>query len=117
MTKQLLQVLRQAFHADPEAISSLVRIGVLCNERLAGHETIVCQTSGPEQDMFRIGIIGLMNGLAKNPDERIVVEMDRTTLKVKGFHLQGEFEASKRGKGARKVKHAKSFEEETEETI
>lgn len=66
MIEKAIEILNEAFAADPRAIRELIGTRVKCNQDLADHPAVVCGTvesSIPEE--FDIGPLGLMNGVLK----------------------------------------------------
>lgn len=87
MTKKVVALLNQAFRLDPEAIAGLVKISINCNQKLADHDTIICQVVGPDEDLYSLSVLGLLNGLAKGQGDRIVAVCDKTTMRLRCFGL------------------------------
>lgn len=66
--EEVVQVLNEAVKLDPKAMYALVEARVPCNEALADHPTIQVsaydeQTGEPTPGQFKVGILGLLNGL------------------------------------------------------
>lgn len=66
--EDVVNLLNEAVKLDPQAMYALVEARVPCNEALADHPTIQVsaydeQTGKPTPGQFRVGILGLLNGL------------------------------------------------------
>ncbi len=59
-----IAVLNDALERDPEAITQLVNLRVECNAKLAAHPTVrVGLHEGPDGDVRKVGVLGLLNGV------------------------------------------------------
>jgi len=66
--EDVVKLLNEAVKLDPAAMRALVEARVPCNEALADHPTIQVsayneQTGKPTPGNFKVGILGLLNGL------------------------------------------------------
>ena len=59
MIQKIVDILNEAYKADPKAIETLFRVYVTCNEKLAEHPTIEVKES--EGDNV-VGFLALING-------------------------------------------------------
>ena len=61
---QVIEVLQNAFNADPNAMHALICNRVPCNESLANDEFVVVEKSQViENEYFQAGALGLINGI------------------------------------------------------
>lgn len=59
-----VEILNEAFEADPDAIKHLMSVRVNCNATLAEHPTIqVIGTSWGDKPCPMVGILGVINGI------------------------------------------------------
>ncbi|HBC94229.1 MAG TPA: hypothetical protein DCZ10_15375 [Pelotomaculum sp.] len=63
-----IELLNDAFSKDPDAMHELVTTRFSCNEVLADHQTIQVW-SNKEKNDFKVGIIGLLNGIFGTADD------------------------------------------------
>jgi hypothetical protein len=60
---EVVEFLNQAIATDAEAIHNLCNIRFQCNETLANHPTIQVQSYKTDSGLFRVGFLGVLNGL------------------------------------------------------
>lgn len=66
----IINVLNDAYQADPAAIHALMANRVRCNKALAHHPTVVVRVehygaSSDSETHFNVGALGLINGIAE----------------------------------------------------
>jgi hypothetical protein len=88
-TRDLVRVLEEAWALDPVAVRKLLEFSAPCNKALADHYRIVVDMVEGET---HVSMLGLINGLAEDESDRIVVMINKQGLIV-GFGLFGDFEA------------------------
>jgi hypothetical protein len=81
--RQLVMILNEALACDQAAVSALVEHRVLCNDVLAEHPDIPLDGNG------RVGLLGLLNGVAFREGEVIEALYSEDDLDtVTGFRLR-----------------------------
>lgn len=63
---RIAALLNEALLMDPEAVTALLNSRVPCNNALANHPTIQVAVEPGEEIEYSLGLVGLLNGLAKN---------------------------------------------------
>lgn len=58
--KRALLVLNDALNRDPQALTELVNTRISCNEKMTKHPTVQVKVY---HDDYKIGILGLINGI------------------------------------------------------
>lgn len=62
-TEDLIEFLNELNRVDPDAVASLMRARVPCNEALATHPTVqVGRGAAREPQCYEVGILGVLNG-------------------------------------------------------
>ena len=84
-TQQIVDVLNEAFEADPNAIDAMLQLCVPVNDELRDHPTIQIMTKNDNSDFPVLRLIGLLNGIAALDGDKIAVEYDTDTFCVLGF--------------------------------
>lgn len=84
--EKILQVLNEAYLADPQAIHALVCNRVPCNEKLANHPTIQVQINPVfNEEVYIVGLLGIINGITEIlTGERVAASWDANG-KFSGF--------------------------------
>jgi hypothetical protein len=87
-TKKFIDILNEAYRADPVAIDDLVNSRVRCHEDLAEHPTIqvVVQKSGPDE-LYYVGFLGILNGILESLNGDKIAAMFNENEQVVGFTL------------------------------
>lgn len=84
MADLFINLLNEAFKADPEGIQNLVEKRFFINEILADHPTIQVQEASSGE--FTLSILGILNGiLGKLKAPMLIGEWDDVGLKLLGF--------------------------------
>lgn len=69
LAQKIVDFLNELVKIDPEAIEGLIKARVSCNEALANHGTVqVSSFRGTPGDPYRVGMLGILNGLAGSFD-------------------------------------------------
>lgn len=76
--QKAVEVLNEAFQADPGAIERLLAARVSCNELLADHPTIQVRAYDEEGNKIppTLGLLGIINGLSEDPNIVIAAVYD-----------------------------------------
>ncbi|HEB79123.1 MAG TPA: hypothetical protein ENI79_01435 [Rhodospirillales bacterium] len=77
-----VRVLNEALEQDPGAIVKLINLRVDCNNVLAAHPTI---KAGVYEDVFRIGVLGLLNGVLSETPGGVIGAEGRVDEKTGRF--------------------------------
>jgi hypothetical protein len=76
--ERAVNILNQAYRADPEAISKMFAQRYSCNDNLADHPTI--EVAGGD-DAPHVGVIGIINGIVADiTGEKVAVIYDERGL-------------------------------------
>lgn len=95
-TKKVVDSLNEAWAADPEALRQLLCYRVRCNDAFAGHPTIVCEEEHPGAGTYRVGALGLINGVlgALGLPRAAAKFSDQDETELQGFQLYAPAEGS-----------------------
>ena len=89
----VIERLNSAVRRDWKAIHNLVETRVLTNNQMADHESIiVVPNEGPNGTQFLVGLLGVINGLARetNDDPPIEAVFSDDHHELTGFKLRGD---------------------------
>jgi hypothetical protein len=87
--QQIVDLLNDAVKCDAVGIAALISQRVPCNDALANHPTIQCVCpETPKTDDCRVGLVGLLNGIAAIDGELIEAMFDGETMTLLGFRLR-----------------------------
>jgi len=98
ISEKLLELMNEAFEADPHAVHSLVCNRVPCNKTLQDHPYIQVDMLGYETDrpFATVGFLGLLNGLCAQDGNFLCLEWSEgdtpQTSRPIGFKLINEAE-------------------------
>jgi hypothetical protein len=73
ITDAIVAVLNQMLRADPGATHALIANRIPCNATLAAHPAVQVEARG---DLFSVGMLGVLNGVAAAEDGLVVVVAD-----------------------------------------
>lgn len=94
--QRALNILNDALERDPLALTQLVNARVSCNEKLAKHKSVQI---GVYDDAYKVGVLGLINGILGYKQGGIGAEGDVDT-RTKRFSRVRRFVHTKAGLGA-----------------
>ena len=73
--EQIVAVLNEAYKADPAAMRALIYSRVPCNEKLADHPTIQVSVISATPELYTVGALGVINGIAEKLTGKRVMAM------------------------------------------
>ena len=87
-TQQIVDLLNDAYKADPNAIDALLCASIPCNNNLVNHPSIQIRAKNNNGDFPVIGILGLLNGIVAIDDDIIETVYDSDTHCLIRFQIR-----------------------------
>jgi len=87
--QDVVDLLNELLEINPEAIDDFVSRRVPVGEEIAEHQSVVLRAD-PDGDGYknpRLGVIGFLNGLFTETEDRIAAIIDKETETAKEFRL------------------------------
>lgn len=87
--QQWQHTLSEIIALDPEAFTALYQHRVPCTPSLADHPTVQVAAPKAETDHYRVGLLGILNGLfsVEHPGHVIALQIDDDTHVVIGVQI------------------------------
>jgi hypothetical protein len=88
--KYAVRMLNEALALHPQSIHTLFNIKASCNQELAGHPTILCDSNISETDgseAYTLGVLGLINGLFCLPEDDVKIALFPEGPRISHFGL------------------------------
>ncbi len=93
-TQQIVDLFNELHGLDPDFLLPLIETRLPCNQAIADHPTVVVDgddVGGP----WRVGLLGILEGIAGIDGQLIGMLVDENTKKLTGFKIIGLAEAGR----------------------